>query len=136
MIGDKIKKIRNLKGFTQQELGLKCGFPESSADVRIRQYESNKKAPKRVLRKEIADALDIDPESLYVEPIPDFKSMVHTIFNIEDDTPIIPISINGTWYIKFSETDYQCQAFLQLWAEIREKYKDDDEYYLNKQSFF
>ena len=136
MIGEKLRKIRKLRGLTQGELGIKCNFQESSADVRIRQYESDKKAPKRTLRKEIADALDIDPESLYVEPISDFKTMVHTILNIEDYTPIIPISINGTWYIKFSETDYQNQAFLNTWAILKEKYQDNNEYYLKKQSFF
>ena len=39
-IGEKIKNARNLRGLTQKELGIKLGFDEKSADVRVAQYES------------------------------------------------------------------------------------------------
>ena len=39
-IGENIKNARNLRGLTQKELGMKLGFDEKSADVRIAQYES------------------------------------------------------------------------------------------------
>ena len=42
-LGQKIKKIRMLRRYTQKELGVMCGFSLSSADVRIAQYEKNKK---------------------------------------------------------------------------------------------
>ena len=42
-IGGKIKRIREHLGLTQKQLGLRCGFSENTADVRIRQYESTKK---------------------------------------------------------------------------------------------
>ena len=42
-LGQKIKKIRMLRKYTQKELGVMCGFSFSSADVRIAQYEKNKK---------------------------------------------------------------------------------------------
>ena len=45
--GERIKYIRNSRKMTQKQLGLLCGFSESTADVRIRQYESNAKAPKQ-----------------------------------------------------------------------------------------
>lgn len=38
-LGQKIKKIRMLRKYTQKELGVMCGFSFSSADVRIAQYE-------------------------------------------------------------------------------------------------
>ena len=38
-IGGRIKKIREFRNLTQRELGVKCGFSESTADVRIGQYE-------------------------------------------------------------------------------------------------
>ena len=34
-IGDRIKRIRTMRGMTQKELGLAVGFPTRSADVRI-----------------------------------------------------------------------------------------------------
>lgn len=45
---------------TQQELGEACGFTESSAGVRIRQYESNKKSPKDETLRLIAPALKVN----------------------------------------------------------------------------
>ena len=39
-IGQRIKFFRNLRKFTQKELGLKLNFPENAADVRVAQYES------------------------------------------------------------------------------------------------
>ena len=44
--GKRIRFIREFRNMTQKELGLACGFSESSTDVRIRQYESDQKSPK------------------------------------------------------------------------------------------
>ena len=38
--GQRIRFVREFRHMTQKELGLACGFPKASADVRIRQYES------------------------------------------------------------------------------------------------
>ena len=45
-IGQRIKFFRNLRKFTQKELGLKLNFPENAADVRVAQYESETRIPK------------------------------------------------------------------------------------------
>ena len=45
-VGHKIRAIRDLRGMTQKELGIKAGFSAATADVRIRQYESHKMIPK------------------------------------------------------------------------------------------
>ena len=37
-IGAKIKKIREYRGLTQKILGIRCGFSDATADVRIGQY--------------------------------------------------------------------------------------------------
>jgi transcriptional regulator with XRE-family HTH domain len=39
-IGERIRFFRNLKGMTQKFLGVKVGFPEKTADIRLAQYES------------------------------------------------------------------------------------------------
>ena len=49
--GERIRFFRTLRGMTQKYLGLLLGFPESSADVRLAQYESEDRTPKK--RKEI-----------------------------------------------------------------------------------
>ena len=44
--GERIRFFRTLRGMTQKYLGLLLGFPESSADVRLAQYESEDRTPK------------------------------------------------------------------------------------------
>ena len=59
-LGDKIKMYRQFRGLTQKELGMAAGFKESTADVRINQYETGKMYPKENILQRLADALDID----------------------------------------------------------------------------
>ena len=42
----KLKYLRQYRKMTQKELGMKIGFPEKSAGVRIAQYESGTRLPK------------------------------------------------------------------------------------------
>ena len=39
-IGERIRWFRKRHGLTQRELGLKLGFTNKTADLRIRQYET------------------------------------------------------------------------------------------------
>lgn len=45
-IGERIHFFRTLRGMTQKYLGVRLGFDEKSADVRIAQYESGTRSPK------------------------------------------------------------------------------------------
>ena len=49
ILGERIKRIRTFRGLTQRELGLKLGYEERNADVRIAQYESGYRVPKKIL---------------------------------------------------------------------------------------
>ena len=40
ILGERIKRIRTFRRLTQRELGLKLGYEERNADVRVAQYES------------------------------------------------------------------------------------------------
>lgn len=62
--GQRIRFVREFRHMTQKELGLACGFPEASADVRIRQYESDQKSPKKDALELIAAALRVNIYSL------------------------------------------------------------------------
>ena len=35
ILGERIKRIRTFRGLTQRELGLKLGYEERNADVRV-----------------------------------------------------------------------------------------------------
>ena len=45
-IGERIRFFRTLRGMTQKYLGMKVGFPERNADVRMAQYETGARTPK------------------------------------------------------------------------------------------
>ena len=55
--GRKLKYLRQKNHLTQKELGMAVGFPESCADIRIAQYESDARTPRENLY--ISDKLTI-----------------------------------------------------------------------------
>ena len=60
-LGEKIRKYRTLKGLTQAQLG---SMVKLTGD-RIRQYENDIRSPKDGKLMEIADALEINPTTLF-----------------------------------------------------------------------
>lgn len=83
-IGERIRFFRNLKGMTQKFLGVKVGFPEKTADIRLAQYESGTRTPKTDLTEALADALGISPRALNVPDIDTDLGFMHTLFALED----------------------------------------------------
>jgi transcriptional regulator with XRE-family HTH domain len=63
----KIRYLRQQHHMTQKELGQALGFSQSTADVRIAQYESGARAPKAQLLRRIALVLEVDPVILRVD---------------------------------------------------------------------
>ena len=120
-IAGKIKFIRQIRGLTQQQLGIKCGFSDSSAYVRIGQYESGKKTPRKDAIKNIANALDINEKVLFDGDLSDFQGMAHALFDIEDFHGLHPVKVDGEYYLKFSsDTDVsKYNLFLEAWDKQR-----------------
>lgn len=58
-LGKKIALIRKFRRKTQGELGIEVGFNPANAAIRISQYESGKKAPRRDMLIKLAEALNI-----------------------------------------------------------------------------
>ena len=84
-IGEKIKNARNLRGLTQKELGIKLGFDEKSADVRVAQYESGTRTPKSELLSEIAAVLDVNKNSLRDPSLENTETFIHLLFDLEQE---------------------------------------------------
>lgn len=83
-IGQRIKFFRNLRKFTQKDLGLKLGFPKNAADVRVAQYESETRIPKDDLINAFAHLLEVSPKALNVPDIDSYIGLMHTLFTLED----------------------------------------------------
>lgn len=83
-IGERIRFFRNLRGMTQKYLGMRVGFPEKSADVRMAQYEAGARTPKADLTAALAHELDVSPQALTVPDIDSYIGLMHTLFTLED----------------------------------------------------
>ena len=65
--GRKLKHLRQKNQLTQKELGMAVGFPDSCADVRIAQYESDVRTPKEDLMKIFASTLGVSFSAIRVQ---------------------------------------------------------------------
>ena len=129
-IGGKIKRIREHLGLTQKQLGQRCGFSENTADVRIRQYESNKKVPRETALKPLCYALEIEEPALFDADLLPNNAMYHALFDIEDFHGLHPVQIDGRYYLEFSGhvmngdrelSPFENDEFLKKWAAKREE---------------
>ena len=128
-IGGKIKRIRELRGWTQKDLGIKCGFPENSADVRIRQYESGKKIPRDTVLKTIAEVLEIDKLALYDANLIPYNRLYQALFDIEDFHGLHPVKkpdgmyleFNGETYLGIRTYKHDFDSFLEKWYEMYQR---------------
>ena len=83
-IGERIRWFRKRHGLTQRELGLKLGFTNKTADLRIRQYETGLRNPKEGTIKDLAQVFDVAEEALAVPDIDSYIGLMHTLFTLED----------------------------------------------------
>lgn len=83
-IGERIRFFRQLKGMSQQELGEKADFPESTARTRIAQYEAGTRTPKEDAITSLAYALGISCDALEAPNIDWEIGVMQTFFAIED----------------------------------------------------
>ena len=83
-IGERIRFLRNLRGMTQKYLGMKIGFTEKTAEVRMAQYENGARTPKEKMVADFAHELDVRPQALTVPDIDTDIGLMHTLFTLED----------------------------------------------------
>lgn len=106
-IGERIKFFRNLRGITQKHLGMSIGFAEKTADVRMAQYESGTRKPKKKLVNELANALDVSPQALNVPDIDSYIGLMHTLFALEDLYGFKVSNLNGELCLTLDKTNHK-----------------------------
>ena len=117
-IGDKIRKYRNLRGITQEELGKRVGLPRD----RIRQYETNVRSPKPDLLKKFAEQLNVDVAALSDVDIRDEEDLMHVLFDAEEKYDIDIIKKEGQTMLVFNDEDMShsvITTYLSLWCDKR-----------------
>jgi len=135
-VGNRIKKIRNMCGMTQKELGLAIGFDEKSADIRIAQYESGVRTPKENIITNIANALKINPKAIDRLDTENYMDLAHILFIFEDIYGIKINIVNGELCLMPDKTKgsiyHPLFDIFNTWRQKAEKLKNgeitEDEY--------
>jgi len=83
-IHERIRFHRNLRGITQKCLGMSIGLTEKTADVRMAQYESGARTPKKNMIADLANVLGVCPQALDLPDIDSYTGLMHTLFALED----------------------------------------------------
>lgn len=124
-IGSIIRALRMKKGLTQRQLGVMLGFNESNADVRVAQYESANKVPRKDLLERIANVLDVDVSFLN----PDIRNPIgkmQLLFSLEDDQILQINTAYGIPILSFNVTNKTDEGrlfeiYFQQWSDMAEK---------------
>lgn len=82
--GEKIRKIREKKGMTQEGLGMEMGIAKSAAGPTIRKYETGLISPKAKLREKLIEALNVDKEAIYDFNLSSPEAVIHALFELEE----------------------------------------------------
>lgn len=131
-IGQRINFFRRLRGMTQRHLGMLLGFPERSSDVRIAQYESGSRTPKKPVVEELAYHLQVAPEALDVPNIETKLGMMHTLFILEDLRGLTADIIDGEVVLRVIKDSDNIPKYIDVmellkpWAEQSIKYRSGE----------
>ena len=123
MIGEIIKRMRELRGMTQQDLGERVGFPARNAATRIAQYEMNYRMPKKDMSEKLADALGISPFALSEPSFESYHSLFQAIFVLEDMYGMEPIPDENKTVLSFGRYQKDQKTindFLTRWNEMKQ----------------
>ena len=92
--------FRTAIGMTQKELGMKLGFSEHTAVIRVGQYENEKRTPKQDMINQMARIFDVAPEAIAVPNIDNYYGLMHTLFTLEDRYGLSIAEIDGEICLK------------------------------------
>lgn len=121
-IGNRIKHFRNMRNLTQKELGTKVGFPFNATDVRIAQYESEKRIPKDDMVNKLASILGVSSAAIKVPEIDTYIGVMHTLFALEDTFGIKIGSIDDELCITLDKTSPIYLTMFDMFYEWQQKY--------------
>lgn len=120
--GGRLKKYREMRGYSMKELGLFFGFSEGSASLNIAQYEQNARMFRQAHVREFADILKISPLALHNTDFSTQDGMMHALFDMEeyhDFQPSVRQTENGPEYSIVVPAKYA--ALFEEWIREREK---------------
>ena len=126
-IGDRIKRIRTMRGMTQKELGLAVGFPARSADVRIAQYENGVRNPKDDMIRQLAEALHVHPSAISNQNANAYINLMYNLFDMENTFGIHIDQIDGELCLRMDRSHKEYVSVFGMMLEWYEAWKKDQE---------
>ena len=83
-----------------KHLGMRLGFPEKSADVRLAQYETGTRTPKAEITQALANEFGVSPLALAVPDIDSYQGLMHTLFTLEDRYGLKVVEYDGEVHLR------------------------------------
>ena len=113
-VGHMIWRIRDIRGMSSKELGIKAGFSRFTAERKIALCEGNRKILNDKDMKKVAKALNVHPFVLRNElPSHDELSAIYMLFYLHENSFITFRTFKDNIYIKFYSTFIS--EFLKEW---------------------
>lgn len=122
-LGERIRGFRRLRGLTQKELGIAVGFPETTADSRIRKYEMDLMKPKKELKARIAGALEVNPAALTEFDVNNVEVVMQFLFLLEETYGMEVFWHGGICMVFSDEIEEARELIWCMDSWIREKNK-------------
>lgn len=116
-LGSRIQFFRWRQGFTQKKLGIALGFTESTADVRVSQYESDSKVPRYELLCQMADVLQVSVDALKSPNLDSTEGIMQTLFLMEDLCAFSIDEHDGTLCIRLDTNSPKYEKMQELFSE-------------------
>jgi len=126
-IGQRIKQARLHRGMTQKELGLAVGFEESTADVRIAQYESSTRTPKADMRDKLGEALNINPRYFFNSDLYAAEDIMFLLFELDgvNRLDLTPFKDGTRTRVNVHVNNNIVDGFLVDWMEKKQELADE-----------
>ena len=102
-MGSRIKRIRTLRGITQKELRVRLGYSERNADIRIDQYESDKRTPKEDVLNGIVSILEVSHEALKISDIESYHGFIFIFLELEEQFGLTIDMTEGMPYLRLDK---------------------------------
>lgn len=100
--GKTIKFCRNQLGLTLKEFGVRLGFNEENADVRVWQYENNLRTPNKKLLQNMADTLGVSKYAISAPSIENEAAAMQLLMKLDAVYGIGMIRTDGQVYMNFA----------------------------------
>lgn len=126
--GQRLKRIRNNRKLTMKDVGVKLGIPEKQADIRISQYESDKKMPRKDIIERLANILSVNEYALDIPELSTNYGAIFSLFELYYSYGLHPVKIDDKVYLELDKniaTDALIES-LNDWNEEYEAFQTGD----------